>query len=258
MFGRRQHVVHAHSDASIRLAVLKAIPQLRGRWTARRPADRRGPESVPRSVRRAGEIRRVGPCLGAHPGLTARSMKSSVQKHSNPIGGSHLTWRGTPAPTATAAPSSIWKDGDGNGVRACRSHHGPATKVRAELLPHRGSRARRPRSPPRACPALSPAPLGRQPVSSNKIWIVQIPVGRQVRPDQRHGQRGQPRRSGKCLELGSALVVDASVAYGMSGGARLFDRKPADWSVLIQGYGTARVHSARNRPSSTSTLPGPR
>jgi hypothetical protein len=132
------------------------------------------------------------------------------------------------------------KAGDGNEMYVLLDrHHGPATKVRAELLTRRESghvdlallRARAPR--------CLPAPLGRQPALGDKIWIVGFPWGRQIRlisgmvSEVNLDDQGNPRQ-------GSALVVDASVVYGMSGGG-VFDAETGQLVGLIEGYGTARV-----------------
>ena len=132
------------------------------------------------------------------------------------------------------------KAGDGNEMYVLLDrHHGPATKVRAELLTRRESghvdlallRARAPR--------CLPAPLGRQPALGDRIWIVGFPWGRQIRlisgmvSEVNLDDQGNPR-------LGSALVVDASVVYGMSGGG-VFDAETGQLVGLIEGYGTARV-----------------
>jgi hypothetical protein len=118
-------------------------------------------------------------------------------------------------------------------------HQGAATKVRAEVVARRESapvdlallRTRAPR--------CLPAPLGRPPALGDRIWIVGFPWGRQIRlisgmvSEVNLDDHGNPR-------AGSSLVVDASVAYGMSGGG-VFDAATGRLVGLIEGYGTARV-----------------
>jgi Trypsin-like peptidase domain len=118
-------------------------------------------------------------------------------------------------------------------------HHGAATKVRAQLIARRESghvdlsllRVRAPR--------CLPAPLGRPPALGDRIWIVGFPWGRQIRliggmvSEVNLDDRGN-------LLAGASLVVDASVAYGMSGGG-VFDALTGRLVGLIEGYGTARV-----------------
>jgi hypothetical protein len=118
-------------------------------------------------------------------------------------------------------------------------HQGPATKVRAQVVARRETapvdlallRARAPR--------CLPAPLGRPPALGDRIWIVGFPWGRQIRlmsgivSEVSLDDQGNPR-------AGSSLVVDASVAYGMSGGG-VFDAVTGRLVGLIEGYGTARV-----------------
>ena len=121
------------------------------------------------------------------------------------------------------------KAGDGNEMYVLLDrHHGPATKVRAELLTRRESghvdlallRARAPR--------CLPAPLGRQPTLGDSLDR-SIPVGPAMRlisgmvSEVNLDDQGNP-------PVGSALVVDASVVYGMSGGG-VSMRRPASSSV---------------------------
>ncbi len=118
-------------------------------------------------------------------------------------------------------------------------HQGAATKVRAQLVA-RGATApvdlalllvRAPR--------CRPASLGRPPALGDRIWIVGFPWGRQIRlisgmvSEVNLDDRGHPRE-------GASLMVDASVAYGMSGGG-VFDGATGSLVGLIEGYGTARV-----------------
>jgi Trypsin-like peptidase domain len=118
-------------------------------------------------------------------------------------------------------------------------HHGAATKVRAELLARRESeqvdlallRVRAPR-----CLA---APLGRPPALGDRIWIVGFPWGRQIRLIGGMVSEVNLDDNGD-LRASSSLVVDASVAYGMSGGG-VFDALTGHLVGLIEGYGTARV-----------------
>jgi Trypsin-like peptidase domain len=118
-------------------------------------------------------------------------------------------------------------------------HHGATTKVRAQLVARQESghvdlsllRVRAPR--------CLPVPLGRPPALGDRIWIVGFPWGRQIRliggmvSEVNLDARGNPL-------AGASLVVDASVAYGMSGGG-VFDALTGRLVGLIEGYGTARV-----------------
>jgi trypsin-like peptidase len=88
-------------------------------------------------------------------------------------------------------------------------------------------------------PGCRATPLGRPPALGDRIWIVGFPWGRQLRliggivsqiALDDHGRR----------QTGSTLMVDASVAYGMSGGG-VFDALSGRLVGLVQGYGTARV-----------------
>jgi hypothetical protein len=118
-------------------------------------------------------------------------------------------------------------------------HQGAAAKVRAQVLAHRESghvdlallRVRAPR--------CRPVPLGRTPALGDRIWIVGFPWGRQIRLISGMVSEVNLDDQGK-LRDGSSLVVDASVAYGMSGGG-VFDAVSGRLIGLIEGYGTARV-----------------
>lgn len=118
-------------------------------------------------------------------------------------------------------------------------HQGAGTRAPARLLASReteavdlallGTRGLR-------CPAV---PLGAPPALGDRIWIVGFPWGRQLRliggivSQVALDDQGRP-------EAGATLMVDASVAYGMSG-AGVFDAARGRLVGLIQGYGTARV-----------------
>jgi hypothetical protein len=118
-------------------------------------------------------------------------------------------------------------------------HHGAATKVRAQVVARRESgqvdlallRVRTSR--------CRPAPLGRPPALGDGIWIVGFPWGRQIRLISGMVSEVNLDDQGN-LRAGSSLVVDASVAYGMSGGG-VFDAATGCLVGLIEGYGTARV-----------------
>ena len=118
-------------------------------------------------------------------------------------------------------------------------HKGADTKVRAQLVA-RGATAPVDLALLRVrAPRCSPAPLGRPPALGDRIWIVGFPWGRQIRlisgmvSEVNLDEQGHPRE-------GAALMVDASVAYGMSGGG-VFDGATGSLVGLIEGYGTARV-----------------
>jgi hypothetical protein len=132
------------------------------------------------------------------------------------------------------------KAGDGNETYLLLDRHqGAVTKVRAQLLARRDSapvdlallRASAPR-----CPA---AFLGRAPALGDRIWIVGFPWGRQIRLISGIVSEVNLDDDGN-LRAGSSLMVDASVAYGMSGGG-VFDAATGRLVGLIEGYGTARV-----------------
>ena len=118
-------------------------------------------------------------------------------------------------------------------------HHGIATKVRAHLVARKESaqvdlallRVRAPR--------CLPAPLGRPPALGDRIWIVGFPWGRQIRLISGIVSEVNLDDQGNLL-AGASLVVDASVAYGMSGGG-VFEAVAGRLVGLIEGYGTARV-----------------
>ncbi len=88
-------------------------------------------------------------------------------------------------------------------------------------------------------PQCLAAPLGQPPALGDRVWIVGFPWGRQVRlvsgvvSEVSLDERGTFPR-------GATLMVDASVAYGMSGGG-VFDAGTGGVVGLIEGYGTARV-----------------
>ena len=118
-------------------------------------------------------------------------------------------------------------------------HQGVATKVRAHLVARKESaqvdlallRLRAPR--------CLPAPLGRPPALGDRIWIVGFPWGRQIRLISGIVSEVNLDEHGNLL-AGASLVVDASVAYGMSGGG-VFEAVAGRLVGLIEGYGTARV-----------------
>ena len=139
----------------------------------------------------------------------------------------------------TFAGLKAGQDGDGEIYVLLDRHQGAATKVRAQLVA-RGATApvdlalllvRAPR--------CTPSSLGRPPALGDRIWIVGFPWGRQIRlisgmvSEVNLDDRGHPRE-------GASLMVDASVAYGMSGGG-VFDGATGSLVGLIEGYGTARV-----------------
>ena len=118
-------------------------------------------------------------------------------------------------------------------------HQGVATRVPAQIIARRETepvdlallRVRAPR--------CLPAPLGRSPALGDRIWIVGFPWGRQIRLIGGMVSEVNLDDQGN-LRAGSSLVVDASVAYGMSGGG-VFDAASGRLVGLIEGYGTARV-----------------
>ena len=118
-------------------------------------------------------------------------------------------------------------------------HQGAATKVPAQIVARRETepvdlallRVRAPR--------CLPAPLGRSPALGDRLWIVGFPWGRQIRLIGGMVSEVNLDDQGN-LRAGSSLVVDASVAYGMSGGG-VFDAASGRLVGLIEGYGTARV-----------------
>ena len=118
-------------------------------------------------------------------------------------------------------------------------HQGAATKVPAQIIARRETarvdlallRVRAPR--------CLPAPLGHPPALGDQIWIVGFPWGRQIRLISGMVSEMNLDDQGN-LRAGSSLVVDASVAYGMSGGG-VFDAASGRLVGLIEGYGTARV-----------------
>jgi hypothetical protein len=118
-------------------------------------------------------------------------------------------------------------------------HQGAVTKVPAQVIARRETapvdlallRARAPR--------CLPVPLGRPPALGDRIWIVGFPWGRQIRLIRGMISEVSLDDQGN-LRAGSSMVVDASVAYGMSGGG-VFDAASGRLVGLIEGYGTARV-----------------
>ena len=118
-------------------------------------------------------------------------------------------------------------------------HNGAATKVPAQLIARRESaqvdlallRVRVPR--------CMPAWLGQPPALGDRIWIVGFPWGRQIRLIGGMVSEVNLDEQGNLL-AGASMVVDASVAYGMSGGG-VFDAASGRLVGLIEGYGTARV-----------------
>jgi hypothetical protein len=118
-------------------------------------------------------------------------------------------------------------------------HQGVAAKARAQVVARRESatvdlallRVRAPR--------CLPVSLGRAPALGDRLWIVGFPWGRQIRLIS--GMVSEVNLDdGGNLRVGSSLVVDASVAYGMSGGG-VFDAATGRLVGLIEGYGTVRV-----------------
>jgi trypsin-like peptidase len=118
-------------------------------------------------------------------------------------------------------------------------HQGPATRVPAQIIAREETapvdlallRVRAPR--------CMPTPLGRSPALGDRIWIVGFPWGRQIRLISGMVSELNLDDQGN-LRAGASLVVDASVAYGMSGGG-VFDAASGRLVGLIEGYGTARV-----------------
>jgi Trypsin-like peptidase domain len=132
------------------------------------------------------------------------------------------------------------KAGDENEIYVLLDRHqGAATKVAAQIIARSETapvdlallRVRAPR--------CLPTPLGRQPALGDRIWIVGFPWGRQIRLISGMVSEMNLDDQGN-LRAGSSLVVDASVAYGMSGGG-VFDAASGRLVGLIEGYGTARV-----------------
>lgn len=118
-------------------------------------------------------------------------------------------------------------------------HHGAATKVPARIVAHRETEPVDLALLRMRAPRCLPAPLGRPPALGDRIWIVGFPWGRQIRLIS--GMVSEVNLDDKGnLRAGSSLVVDASVAYGMSGGG-VFDAASGRLVGLIEGYGTARV-----------------
>ena len=118
-------------------------------------------------------------------------------------------------------------------------HHGPGTRGRAEVLGVREADdvdLALLRVPLAGCPATS---LGRSPQLGDRIWIVGFPWGRQLRLIGGLVSQLALDDQGR-YQAGSTLMVDASVAYGMSGGG-VFDALSGRLVGLVQGYGTARV-----------------
>ena len=118
-------------------------------------------------------------------------------------------------------------------------HRGEGIRIRADLVARRETeevdlallRARVPR--------CSAARLGHPPALGDRMWIVGFPWGRQIRLITGIVSELTLDKQGK-LRAEATLMVDASVAYGMSGGG-VFDAGTGRLIGLIQGYGTARV-----------------
>jgi hypothetical protein len=134
------------------------------------------------------------------------------------------------------------RNGDGRDVYALFDRHrGPGRRARAEIVAQREAgqvdlallRVQLP-----ACP---PAALGRPPTLGDRIWIVGFPWGRQLRLVSGIVSQVALDDGGGGAGVGAtSLMVDASVAYGMSG-AGVFDAATGRLVGLIEGYGTARV-----------------
>jgi hypothetical protein len=131
-------------------------------------------------------------------------------------------------------------EGDANEVYALFDRHrGAGTKTRAHLL------ARRETTDVDLALLRAPAPhcratrLGQPPALGDRIWIVGFPWGRQLRLISGIVSEVSLDPRGHRM-AGAALMVDASVAYGMSGGG-VFDGATGRLVGLIEGYGTARV-----------------
>ena len=118
-------------------------------------------------------------------------------------------------------------------------HHGAATKARAQVLARRESADVDLALLRVQAPHCVPAPLGRPPALGDRIWIVGFPWGRQIRLIGGMVSEVNLDDHGNLL-AGASMVVDASVAYGMSGGG-VFDARSGRLVGLIEGYGTARV-----------------
>jgi hypothetical protein len=118
-------------------------------------------------------------------------------------------------------------------------HHGAATKVRAQIVARRESADVDLALLRVSVPRCLPAPLGRPPALGDRIWIVGFPWGRQIRLIGGMVSEVNLDEQGNLL-AGASMVVDASVAYGMSGGG-VFDAASGRLVGLIEGYGTARV-----------------
>jgi hypothetical protein len=118
-------------------------------------------------------------------------------------------------------------------------HQGPGRRGRAQVLAVREADEVDLALLEAPVPGCGATALGRPPALGDRIWIVGFPWGRQLRliggivsqiALDDHGRR----------EAGSTLMVDASVAYGMSGGG-VFDALSGRLVGVVQGYGTARV-----------------
>jgi Trypsin-like peptidase domain len=118
-------------------------------------------------------------------------------------------------------------------------HQGAATKVRAQLVARKDSAQVDLALLRVHAPRCLPAPLGRPPALGDRIWIVGFPWGRQIRLISGMVSEVNLDEHGNLL-AGASLVVDASVAYGMSGGG-VFEAVTGRLVGLIEGYGTARV-----------------
>jgi S1-C subfamily serine protease len=118
-------------------------------------------------------------------------------------------------------------------------HRGAGTKARARLLANRQTGQvdlALLRVPNPHCLA---APLGHPPALGDRMWIVGFPWGRQIRLIGGIVSEVNLDERGKVM-AGTSLMVDASVAYGMSGGG-VFDTASGRLVGLIEGYGTARL-----------------
>jgi hypothetical protein len=132
------------------------------------------------------------------------------------------------------------REGDDNELYALVGRHrGAAMRLRSQLLMRRDDGQvdlALLRVPTPRCPG---ARLGPPPSLGDRIWIVGFPWGRQIR--LMSGIVSQVRLDdGEGAGGGAALMVDASVAYGMSGSG-VFDATSGRLVGLVEGYGTARV-----------------
>ncbi|HWC03823.1 MAG TPA: serine protease [Methylomirabilota bacterium] len=118
-------------------------------------------------------------------------------------------------------------------------HQGGDARVRAEVVARREGPTVDLALLRVQAPHCLPAALGQPPALGDRIWIVGFPWGRQIRLIS--GMVSEVNLDdGASIRTGPSLVVDASVAYGMSGGG-VFDSATGRLVGLIEGYGTVRV-----------------